>query len=350
MGAAHATVLARDPRAARARPRRARARARSGPLAGAGVERERARPSAARPGAAIAAGEVDPASCSTPRWPGSRSATRRSTPSSRPSRSARARCSRRRPDGPLHGVPVVIKDEWPLPWRAQRFGAAEMLAPTAPGESGPYRALRDAGAVIVGVGNMHELGASSTGNVSVYGAGPQPLGHRALPGRLLERPGRRGRRPARRRRGRRRRARLDPLPRRLLRPDRAEADLRPLGDGRATTWRRSRPLIVSGPLCADAADCRLLGSALYGEELAGRRRRGPADRRRPRRRLRRRRPRGPRGLRGGDRGAARGDRRRGPRGRAGRPRRRGPGRGPDRQRREPRRGHAASGSTTSTPS
>ena len=26
--------------------------------------------------------------------------------------------------------------------------------------------------------------------------------------------------------------------------------------------------IVSGPLCADAADCRLLGSALFGEELA----------------------------------------------------------------------------------
>jgi Asp-tRNA(Asn)/Glu-tRNA(Gln) amidotransferase A subunit family amidase len=27
--------------------------------------------------------------------------------------------------------------------------------------------------------------------------------------------------------------------------------------------------IVSGPLCADAADCRLLGSVLYGEELQG---------------------------------------------------------------------------------
>ena len=181
--------------------------------------------------AAIAAGEVDPASCSTARWRGSRSATRRSTPSSRPSPSARARCSTPRPAGPLRGVPVVIKDEWPLPWRAQRFGAAEMLAPTAPGESGPYRALRDAGAVIVGVGNMHELGAGSTGNVSVYGPGPQPLGHRALPGRLLERPRGRRRRPPRRRRGRRRRGRLDPLPRRLLRPDRAEADLRPLGDG-----------------------------------------------------------------------------------------------------------------------
>ena len=126
----------------------------------------------------------------------------------------------------------MIKDEWPLPWRAQRFGAAEMLAPTAPGESGPYRALRDAGAVIVGVGNMHELGAEQHRQRLRLRPGPQPLGHRALPRRLLERARRRGRRAARRRRGRRRRDRLDPLPGRLLRPDRAEADLRPLGDGR----------------------------------------------------------------------------------------------------------------------
>ena len=40
-----------------------------------------------------------PASCSTPRSPGSRSATRRSTRSSRPSPSARARCSPPRPTG-----------------------------------------------------------------------------------------------------------------------------------------------------------------------------------------------------------------------------------------------------------
>ena len=76
----------------------------------------------------------------------------------------------------------MIKDEWPLPWRAQRFGAAEMLAPTAPGESGPYRALRDAGAVIVGVGNMHEAGASSTGNVSVYGPARNPWNTERCPG------------------------------------------------------------------------------------------------------------------------------------------------------------------------
>ena len=214
------------------------------------------------------------------------------------------------PEGPLRGVPVVIKDEWPLPWRAQRFGAAELMAPTAPGESGPYRALRDAGAVIVGVGNMHELGAGSTGNVSVYGACPQPLGHRALPGRLLERARRLGRGAAGRRRGRRRRRRLGPLPRRLLRPDRAQADLRPLGDGgpphgadhdddrlRAALRRRRRlPPARLGPLRRGAGR---------------RRRRRAADRRRPRPRLRRRDAGGARGLRGGDRGAAGRDRRRG---------------------------------------
>ena len=86
------------------------------------------------------------------------------------------------PDGPLRGVPVVIKDEWPLPWRAQRFGAAEMLTPAEPGESGPYRALRDAGATIVGVGNMHEAGASSTGNASVYGPAQNPWNPERCPG------------------------------------------------------------------------------------------------------------------------------------------------------------------------
>jgi Asp-tRNA(Asn)/Glu-tRNA(Gln) amidotransferase A subunit family amidase len=86
------------------------------------------------------------------------------------------------PPGPLHGVPIVLKDEWPLPWRAQRFGAAEMLQDVAPGESGPYRALRDAGAVLVGVGNMHEAGAGSTGNVSVYGPARNPWDPERCPG------------------------------------------------------------------------------------------------------------------------------------------------------------------------
>lgn len=171
------------------------------------------------------------------------------------------------PEGPLHGVPVVIKDEWPLPWRAQRFGAAELLSPTAPGESGPYRALRDAGAVIVGVGNMHELGAGSTGNVSVYGPAHNPWNTERCPGGSSSGP-------------------ASAVAARLV-AGAVGAD--GLGSvrfpaaycgltGLKPTFGRSAmdghhmaaitTLIVSGPLCADAADCRLLGSALFGEELA----------------------------------------------------------------------------------
>jgi aspartyl-tRNA(Asn)/glutamyl-tRNA(Gln) amidotransferase subunit A len=171
------------------------------------------------------------------------------------------------PDGPLRGVPVVIKDEWPLPWRAQRFGAADMLAPAAPGESGPYRALRDAGAVIVGVGNMHELGASSTGNASVYGPARNPWDTERCPGGSSSGP-------------------AAAVAARLV-AGAVGAD--GLGSvrfpaaycgltGLKPTFGRSAmeghhvaaitETIVSGPICADAADCRLLGSVLFGEGLA----------------------------------------------------------------------------------
>src|SRR5262249_21998565 len=87
------------------------------------------------------------------------------------------------PGGPLRGVPVLIKDEWPLPWRAETIGAAAVPGVSfEPGESGPYRALRDAGAVIAGVANMHELGSSSTGNTSVYGPTHNPWDLERCPG------------------------------------------------------------------------------------------------------------------------------------------------------------------------
>jgi aspartyl-tRNA(Asn)/glutamyl-tRNA(Gln) amidotransferase subunit A len=71
------------------------------------------------------------------------------------------------PPGPLHGVPVGIKDMFTLPWRAPRDGSSHEQIGS--GESGVYRILRDAGAVIVGVTNMHFWGAGSTGHVSAYG-------------------------------------------------------------------------------------------------------------------------------------------------------------------------------------
>jgi aspartyl-tRNA(Asn)/glutamyl-tRNA(Gln) amidotransferase subunit A len=171
------------------------------------------------------------------------------------------------PDGPLRGVPIVIKDEWPLPWRAQRFGAADMLSPAAPGESGPYRALRDAGAVIVGVGNMHELGASSTGNVSVYGPARNPWDTERCPGGSSSGP-------------------AAAVAARLV-AGAVGADglgsvrfpaaycgltgLKPTFGRAALEGHHVAAItetIVSGPICADAPDCRLLGSVLFDEKLA----------------------------------------------------------------------------------
>ena len=71
------------------------------------------------------------------------------------------------PPGPLHGVPVVVKDMFRLPWYAPRDGAHRKALP--PGESAVYRRLRDAGAVIVGIGQAHYWGAGSTGHVSAWG-------------------------------------------------------------------------------------------------------------------------------------------------------------------------------------
>jgi Asp-tRNA(Asn)/Glu-tRNA(Gln) amidotransferase A subunit family amidase len=161
----------------------------------------------------------------------------------------------------------VIKDEWPLPWRAQRFGMAEMQDHPEPGESGPYRALRDAGAVIVGVGNMHEAGASSTGNVSVYGPARNPWNTERCPGGSSSGPGAAvGARLVAGAVG------ADGIG--SIRFPAAYCGL----TGLKPTFGRSAmdghhmaevtTMIVSGPLCADAADCRLLASALYGEELA----------------------------------------------------------------------------------
>jgi Asp-tRNA(Asn)/Glu-tRNA(Gln) amidotransferase A subunit family amidase len=172
------------------------------------------------------------------------------------------------PEGPLRGVPVVIKDEWPLPWRAQRFGAAELMAKTAPGESGPYRALRDAGAVVIGVGNMHELGAGSTGAVSFYGPARNPWDTERCPGGSSSG-------PAASVAGRLVAGAIGADGLGSVRFPAAYCGLtglKPTFGRSAMEGHHMAPvttLIVSGPLCADAADCRLLGSVLFAETLTG---------------------------------------------------------------------------------
>jgi Asp-tRNA(Asn)/Glu-tRNA(Gln) amidotransferase A subunit family amidase len=76
------------------------------------------------------------------------------------------------PRGALHGVPVTIKDMFSLPWRGYHNGTRHELGARC--ASGPFRRLRDAGAVVVGVDNQHELGMGTTGRVSAYGAAGNP--------------------------------------------------------------------------------------------------------------------------------------------------------------------------------
>lgn len=171
----------------------------------------------------------------------------------------------RAPDGPLRGVPVAIKDEWPLPWRAERLAAAHLLAPTRPGESGPYRMLRDAGAVIVGIANMHEYGAGSTGAVSAYGPARNPWDTARCPGGSSSGSGS---------------AVAGRLVAGAIGADGVGSIRYPAAycglTGLKPTFGRSAmaghhvrdtTTIVSGPLCADAGDCRLLAAAMFGAPL-----------------------------------------------------------------------------------
>jgi len=170
------------------------------------------------------------------------------------------------PEGPLRGVPVVIKDEFPLPWRAERCGAAENFVEPEPGESGPYRALRDAGAVIAGVANMHEWGASSTGNASVYGAARNPWDRDRCPGGSSSGSGAAvGARIVAGAVG------VDGIG--SIRYPSAYCGITGLKPtyGRPTVAGFHNPgsqTVVSGPMCSDAAGARLLGGVLMGEELA----------------------------------------------------------------------------------
>jgi aspartyl-tRNA(Asn)/glutamyl-tRNA(Gln) amidotransferase subunit A len=217
--------------------------------------------------AAIAAGELDPAELleATLTRVEERNPALNAIVETFPERSREMLAAAAR--GPLYGVPIVIKDEWPLPWRAQRFGAAEMPAKAAAGESGPYRALRDAGAVIIGVGNMHELGAGSTGNISVYGPAHNPWSPDRCPGGSSSG-------PAASVAGRLVSGAVGADGVGSIRYPAAYCGL----TGLKPTFGRSAmaghhmaevsTTIVSGALCANAADCRALDSVLFGEELA----------------------------------------------------------------------------------
>ena len=167
------------------------------------------------------------------------------------------------PPGPLHGVPVAIKDMFTLPWRGPRDGTPREQLP--PGESGMFRLLRDAGAVVLGVTNMHFWGAGSTGHISAYGPVGNPWdvarcgggssgGSAAAVGARLVAAavGTDGGGSVR-------------LPAAYCGVTGVKGTHRnsPL-DGYTHSFSS---LGAAGPLCRDAADARLFGQVMYGREL-----------------------------------------------------------------------------------
>jgi len=59
------------------------------------------------------------------------------------------------PPGPLHGVPIAVKDQFRIPWRGPRDGTADEVLP--PGESGIFAGCAMRARSVVAVTNMHYL-------------------------------------------------------------------------------------------------------------------------------------------------------------------------------------------------
>ncbi|MEV0961596.1 amidase [Streptomyces sp. NPDC049910] len=83
--------------------------------------------------------------------------------------------------GPLHGVPVAIKEENDVEGRVTTFGTAANTRP-APTDSEVVRRLRAAGAVIVGKTNMPEFGLFPFTESSAHGSTRNPWAPDRSPG------------------------------------------------------------------------------------------------------------------------------------------------------------------------
>lgn len=88
----------------------------------------------------------------------------------------------RGPRGPLHGIPIVVKDNYETVEMPTGAGSLALASSHPPRDAFQVKKLRDAGVVIIGKTNMHELAAGIT-TISSFG------GQTRNPYDLLRNPG-----------------------------------------------------------------------------------------------------------------------------------------------------------------
>ena len=90
--------------------------------------------------------------------------------------------SERGPRGPMHGIPVILKDNYDTPEMPTTAGSLALASNYAPDDAFQVARLREAGAVILGKANMHELASGITTISSMGGQTRNPYDLARNPG------------------------------------------------------------------------------------------------------------------------------------------------------------------------
>jgi amidase len=86
------------------------------------------------------------------------------------------------PRGPLHGIPVIVKDNYSTADMQTTAGTVALLGFVPSSDAFQVRKLREAGAVILGKSNMHELASGITTVGSAFGQTLNPYDPSRNPG------------------------------------------------------------------------------------------------------------------------------------------------------------------------
>ena len=90
--------------------------------------------------------------------------------------------TRGRVRGPLHGIPIVVKDNYETVEMPTSAGSISLGSFHPTTDAYQVQRLRDAGAVIIGKTNMHELASGITNMSSLLGPTRNPYDPRRNPG------------------------------------------------------------------------------------------------------------------------------------------------------------------------